>query len=51
VPVGHPGVYKHGFKCDSKKIQEQLGLKFRTIKESSQDLAAELFEMYDKEHK
>jgi hypothetical protein len=51
VPVGHPGVYKRGSICDAKKIKEELGLKFRSLKESIEDLAEELFEMYDKENK
>jgi hypothetical protein len=51
VPIGHPGVYKRGYICESKKIREELGLKFKTLKEAIEDLGAVLFEMYDKEHK
>jgi hypothetical protein len=49
--VGHPGVYKRGYECDSHKIKEALGMKFRTLKETTQDLAAEMFDMYDREQK
>jgi hypothetical protein len=49
--VGHPGVYKRGPICESKKIQEDFGLEFRTLKESTEDLGTVLFEMYDKETK
>jgi hypothetical protein len=51
VPVGHPGVYKRGYECDSHKIKEALGMKFRTLKETTQDLATEMFDMYDREQK
>lgn len=51
VPVGRPGVYRRGFECDSKKIREELGLKFRALKETIEDLGVVLFDMYDKENK
>jgi hypothetical protein len=44
-------VYKRGYECDSKKIKEELGMKFRSLKETTEDLGEELFEMYDKENK
>jgi len=51
VPKGNPGVYKRGYICDSKKIKEELGMKFRSLKETIEDLGEVLFTMYDKEHK
>jgi hypothetical protein len=49
VPVGKEGSYKRGYQCDSRKIKEELGMKFRTIKETIEDLGEILFDMYDKE--
>jgi nucleoside-diphosphate-sugar epimerase len=51
VPIGHKGVYRRGSKCDAKKIREELGLEFRSLKESIEDLGIVLFEMFDKEKK
>lgn len=51
VPVGKPGSYKRGYQCDSHKIKEELGMKFRSIKDTIEDLGEILFDMYDKENK
>jgi len=49
--VGQPGFYKRGYVCESKKIKADLGMKFRTIKETIEDLGDVLFGMYDEENK
>jgi len=51
VPVGRPGEYKRGCICDSAKAKAELGIKFRSIKETIEDLGEVVFAMYDKEHK
>jgi hypothetical protein len=49
--LGKEGSYKRGYQCDSHKIKEELGMKFRNIKETMEDLGEILFDMYDKESK
>ena len=51
VPIGNEGSYKRGYQCDSRKIKKELGMEFRSIKETIEDLGEILFEIYDKENK
>ena len=51
MPVGHPGVYKRGLIPVTTKVKEELGIHFKSLKETVEDLGEVLFSMYEKENK